>query len=96
MHSTLKSKGNVPGAILGGLDLDAASIDLRTVVFADASPLPIGGPPEDVNGDGLPDIVLHFRTQDLKLRTGDTEARLNGKTWNNQAFTGCDTVRIAK
>ena len=90
----LKSKGKVPVAILGNPAFDVTTVDRRTVVFAEASPLSIGGLPEDVNGDGLLDLLLHFETQDLQLQPGDTQACLSGKTWSGQAFTGCDTVRI--
>lgn len=92
----LKSKGNVPVAILSDSTFDATTIDRDTVVFAGASPLPIGQTPEDVNSDGLLDIVLHFKTQDLNLQPGDTEACLSGKTLGGQDFEGCDSVRIVK
>ena len=90
----LKSKGNVPVAILSSTTFDATTVDRSTVEFAGAHPLPIGETPEDVNGDGLLDIVLHFKTQDLNLQPGETEACLTGKTFNEQEFRGCDSVRI--
>jgi len=91
-----KSKGNVPVAILSDSGFDATTVDRSTVVFAGASPLLIGKTPEDVNGDGLLDVVLHFNTQSLNLKPGDTEACLNGKTLGGQDFEGCDSVRIVK
>lgn len=90
----LKSKGNVPVAILSDPTFDATTVDPSTVVFAGASPLPIGKSPEDVNGDGLLDVVLHFKTQDLNLQPGDTQACLSGDTFSGQEFEGCDSVRI--
>lgn len=90
----IKSEGNVPVAILSELDFDATTVDPSTVIFAGASALRIGGGPEDVNGDGLMDIVLHFKTQDLDLQPGDTEAFLGGKTFDGLEFAGCDSVRI--
>jgi DNA-binding beta-propeller fold protein YncE len=93
----LKSRGKVPVAILGGPAFDVTTVDRGTVLFAGASPLSIGGLPEDVNGDGLLDLVLHFATQDLQLKPGDTQACLTGYTFKPvQEFTGCDTVRILK
>jgi YVTN family beta-propeller protein len=92
----LKSKGKVPVAILSDATFDAATVDPSTVVFAGASPRSIGTSLEDVSGDGLLDMVLHFRTQDLTLQPGDTEACLSGQTTNGQAFTGCDSVHIIK
>jgi N-acetylneuraminic acid mutarotase len=92
----LKSKGNVPVAILSSSTFDATTVDQSTVIFAGASPLPIGKSPEDVNDDGLLDIVLHFRTQDLNLQPSDTEAYLSGNTFTGQEFGGSDSVRIVK
>ena len=92
----LKSKGNVPVAILSDGTFDATTVDRSTVVFAGAAPLPIGQAKEDVNGDGLLDVVLHFDTQRLNLQTSATEACLTGKTVKGQEFKGCDCVRIVK
>ena len=92
----LKSKGNVPVAVLSDSTFDTTIIDRNTVSFAGASALAIGGTPEDVNGDGLLDVVLHFKTQDLGLMSSATEACLAGKTISGQEFEGCDSVRIVK
>ena len=92
----LRSKGNVSVAILSDSTFDATTVDRDTVVFAGAFPLPIGQTPEDVNGDGLLDVVLHFKTQDLNLQPGDTEACLSGKTLDGQDIEGCDSVCIVK
>lgn len=91
-----QNNGNVPVAILSSAVFDATTIDRSTVVFAGAYPLSIGKSPQDVNGDGLLDVVLHFSTQNLNLLPGDTEACLAGKTLNGQDFNGCDSVRIVK
>jgi hypothetical protein len=90
----LKSKGNVPVAIFSGPTFDATTVDRSTVTFAGASPLLIGESPEDINGDGLLDIVLHFNIQDLNLQPGDTEASLTGRTFDGQEFEAWDSVRI--
>lgn len=92
----LESKGNIPVAILSDPTFDATTVDRSTVVFAGASPLPIGKTPEDVNGDGLLDVVFHFGTQKLNLQIGDTKACLSGKTFSGQNFADCDSVLIVK
>ena len=51
---------------------------------------------EDVNGDGVPDLVAHFRTQDTGLSNGDTQATLIGETNGGTALEGSDAVRIPK
>jgi hypothetical protein len=75
---------------------DATTVDQGTVEFTGAPALSIGGTPDDVNGDGLLDLVLHFSTQSLSLNSGDTEACLTGKTLSGQEFKGCDSVNIVK
>lgn len=92
----LKSKGNIPVAILSDSTFDATTLDQNTVLFAGTSPLSIGYSLEDVNGDGLQDVVLHFSTQNLNLQSGDTEACLTGKTLSTKSFKGCDSIRIVK
>jgi outer membrane protein assembly factor BamB len=84
--------GNVPVAILSSAIFDATTVDQNTVEFAVAHPLPIGGIPEDVDGDGLLDIVLYFETADLNLPPDDTEACLTGKTFSGQEFIGCESI----
>lgn len=90
----LKSNGNVPVAVLSSATFNAMTVNPGTVIFAGASPLSIGGSPEDVNGDGLFDLVLHFRTQNLNLQYGDKEACLTGNTYEGKKFKGCDSIRI--
>ncbi|GEM_PF-2848672 len=92
----LKSKGNIPVAVLSELTFDATTVDPKTVVFAGSNALPNGQTPQDVNGDGLPDMVFHFRTEDLKLCTSDTKACLSGKTFDGNDFEGCDSINIIK
>lgn len=92
----LRSRGNIPIVLLSSDTFNAASVDTGTVVFAGASALTIGGVPEDVNNDGLADLVLHFATQSVTLQSDDTEACLTGQTTNGQQFKGCDSVRVIK
>lgn len=92
----LKSKGKVAVGILSSETFDATSIDKSTVIFAGASVLTNGDRPQDLNGDGLLDVVLHFNTQDLTLKPGDIEACLTGRTFSGQEFKGCDSVNIVK
>jgi len=92
----LKNKGKVPVAILSSADFDATTVNPETVVFAGAPALSIGMSPEDVNGDGLLDRVLHFSTQSLLLTIADTQACLTGETYDGGKIEGCDSVRIVK
>ena len=50
----------------------------------------------DFNHDGYIDLLLHFRTQDLKLTPDSTEAVLYGTTVTGQRIRGSDSVRIVR
>ena len=65
----LKSKGVIPVAILSTDTFDATTIDPLSVSFGPHGAMEGHGRGhiEDVNGDGLPDLVLHFRTQEQVL-----------------------------
>lgn len=49
---------------------------------------------EDVNGDGLPDLLCHFNTQAVSFLAGDTQAILNGRTFDGTPIVGTDSVVI--
>jgi hypothetical protein len=39
------------------------------------------------------DMVLHFKTQESAIACGDTEATLNGETFDGTPITGTDAVK---
>jgi DNA-binding beta-propeller fold protein YncE len=88
----LKSEGVVPVAILGSQSFNVVDVDVSTVSFAGALPEKFAY--EDVNSDGLIDLVFHFRTQHLQLTSSSTEAILIGKLRDGRSITGTDSVRI--
>ncbi len=95
----LGSQGNVPVAIFSSPDFDATNIDPVTVTLAGASVMLKGkGTPmasfEDINEDGLLDIVVHVDTTALELSLGDTDAILEGVTYAGVRIRGTDTVRV--
>ncbi len=95
----LGSNGNVPVAIFSTEDFDATTVDPTTVTLAGAlvklkgKATPMASF-EDVDGDGLLDIIVHVDTQALSLGQGDTEAILEGETSDGKKIRGVDTVRI--
>ncbi len=95
----LGSGGTVPVAILSTATFDATTVDPTTVTLASA-PVRLKGKgtpmasSEDLNGDGLPDLVVHVSTDALVLSEADTEAVLEGKTFDGKAIQGTDSVRI--
>jgi hypothetical protein len=97
----LRSNGTTPAAILSSETFDAATIDPTTVTLAGAPvKLRNNGTPmaslEDVNGDGRPDLVLHFVTRRLQLGQNDTQATLEGETFGGIEIQGTDSVRIVR
>jgi hypothetical protein len=95
----LRSRGTVPVAILSSPTFDASTVDASSVTLAGAAvELKGRGIPmtslEDVNGDGLMDLILHIATEALTLTGADTEAVLEGRTTSGQLIRGVETVRI--
>jgi hypothetical protein len=94
-----KSRGKIPVAILSSATFDApAVVDRATLTFGrtgdEDSFSHCGGSGEDVNADGLADLVCHFNTQDAAFALGDTLGILKGATLDGVAFQGTDTVFI--
>jgi hypothetical protein len=90
-----KSKGKIPVAILTTDTFDATTVNPATARFGatgtEAAPVLVAV--EDVNGDGRPDLLLHFNTQDTGIQCGDTSASLTGKTFSGQAIQGSDSIQ---
>jgi hypothetical protein len=47
----------------------------------------------DVDGDGVMDLVLHFRVGDSGIESGDESVELFGKTVDGRPFKGTDGIR---
>lgn len=96
-----KSRGKIAVAILSTPAFDALSmLDRTSLTFgktgAELSLAFCNKGRQDVNGDGLPDLVCHFNTQMTAFATGDIEGILKGKTLDNISMEGSDVVRIVK
>ena len=92
----LKSKGVLPTALLASLVFDVTTIDIITLRMGigGASIAHAGGHFEDVNGDGLIDLLLHFNTAELGADASTTQLCVTGLLTDGQEFQGCDNVRI--
>ncbi len=89
-------RGNLPVAILGSDAFDVASIAVATLTFGPggASFAHRNGPHlEDVDGDGLTDLLAHYRVEEAGIATGDAEACVSGQLLDGTPFEGCDGVR---
>jgi hypothetical protein len=90
-----KSNGVIPIAILTTDTFDATTVDSTTVRFGATGTEagPVHATLDDVNTDGLADLLLHFRTQNTGIVCGSTSSSLTGKTFGGQSIQGSDSVR---
>ena len=94
-----RSNGVIPVAILSSAGFDAADgVDITSLTFGSTGNEPSLArcAAEDVNGDGLADLVCHFYTQLTGFRAADTNAVLKGRTIGGVAFQGTDSIRIVQ
>ena len=97
----LGSNGVIPVAIFSEVDFDATQIDESTVLLAGAG-VAIKGKSskflaheEDVDGDGLLDLVVQVETANLDPgEFQDSFAILAGTTFDGEEFTGTDQIVI--
>jgi hypothetical protein len=97
-----RSKGVIPVAILTtstaageSIDFNAATVDPLSVKFGPGEAVEVHGKGhvKDVDNDGDPDMVLHFKTRKTGIKYGDTEACLTGKTFDGKTIQACDTIK---
>jgi len=96
-----KSEGKIRVAILSAADFNAPQLvnstsltfgrtgDEQSLAFCNEGS-------EDVNGDGLPDLVCHFKTHVAGFQSGDSFGIINGQTADGSLFTAKDSVRIVQ
>lgn len=91
-----RNKGVISVAILTTLTFNATTVDPLSVKFGPngATESHGKGHIEDANGDGKPDLVLHFNTQNTGIKCGDTSAPLTGKTFSGDTLiVGSDSIQ---
>jgi hypothetical protein len=100
----LHARGVIPVAVLStrvaagaASNFDAEGIDVGTVAFGPGGAHEAHGRGhlEDVNGDGLVDMVFHFSTEGSDLACSDVRATLTGATSAGRRFSGTDAVAIS-
>lgn len=99
------NRGKIPVALLSSASLDVvADVDRTTLTFGRNGTelsLDMRGRlerpncgPDDVNHDGLPDLVCKFETKETNFQPGDTEAILRGMTTGGVALMGTDDIIV--
>src|SRR6185295_12864210 len=93
-----KSKGTIPVAVLSSPLFDAvAQVDQTSLTFGHTGSeksLAFCSGPQDVNGDGLLDLVCHFNTPLTQFQGGDTKGILKGKILGGNTMMGTDSVVV--
>ena len=94
-----RSNGLLPVCVFSSETFDATRIDPATCLLAGApvavrtKQLKFMAHPEDIDGDGLADMLLHFETQQLDpTQLQDDYAVLVGSTFEGQDFVGLDEI----
>ena len=94
----LESSRVIPVAILGSPDFSPRELKRMTLRFGhcgNAGAAAWNFHIEDVNLDGIPDLVSNFPTQHTNLLMGDTVACLVGATKDGKRVRGRDVVKIS-
>jgi len=97
----LKSKGLTPVVILGSTVFNVKTVNPATIKFAGIPvALKKNGESftsfEDVNGDNITDLVLHFDTTKFLLNGNETSAALTGNLFSGRSIKGSDGVCFTK
>ncbi len=92
------SKGVLPVAVLGVADLDVTQIDAATVTLAGV--VPVKSSVSDVQGDGIPDLVLHFKDQAIAgllsgvVNGAVVDLELTGTLKDGTQIQGADSITV--
>lgn len=100
----IDSRGMITVALFSTPDLDVAKeIDRRSLSFGRSGDEPslhargYGTPNcgvEDVNSDGLKDLICKFKAPEAGFTVDDDEGILRGRTRGGEEFTGRDWIRV--
>lgn len=90
----LKSGGGISVVLYSNDNLDATQATNLAFGPAGAGIMHNAPHVSDVDGDGLDDLVMHFRQRNAGLACGDTSATLTGETGGGHPFSTTATVNI--
>ena len=83
-------------AILSDASFDARTVNATSVVFGPGPAAEVHGRGhlQDVNRDGMVDLLFHFRCGDTGIQPGDTRVVLYGWLNSGQAIAGADDIAV--
>lgn len=96
----LSSAGVIPVAILSSETFDALTVDENTIFFASAGVKVAGGSSrhmcheEDINDDGLDDLICQVETAEFMIEPGEGTADLTADTFDGVPVRGTDSIQI--
>lgn len=93
----LKKKGLIPVAVLGSDIFNVETIDLTTLRLGPSGALPAhapGGHYEDVNKDGIIDLISHYPAQETGIVPGLEEVCVTALTVEGRTVKGCDRIKV--
>jgi hypothetical protein len=90
-----RAQGDTPVAILGSATFQVSSIDTASLRLGPggSTPSPNQVHFEDVNGDGIMDLVAQFPTQMIGIRCNDAALFLTGKTTSGVGIQGSEELQ---
>jgi uncharacterized protein with PIN domain len=93
-----RAKGGIWVAILSNTGPESpfdpsSQVDIPTVEFGPDGAKANRHKVKDINKDGLGDLLLRFKIPETGIACGDTEATLTGETFEDQRFTGTDSIK---
>ncbi len=95
----VSSDDPLPVAIFSTPDFDATSVDPKTVTL-DSAPAKLKGQGkpvavrQDVNGDGLLDLIVLIDLKASDIATTIMQAVLEGNTYNGISIVGTDSIQL--
>ena len=87
------SRGGIWVAVLSDSEFDPLKIDVSTVSFGPDEASVKRDKSQDINNDGVDDLLLQFSIPQTGISCGDDEATLTGETFGGQSIIGTDSVR---
>jgi hypothetical protein len=77
-----------------GLEVSTLRFGSRTAIDGGGGSSPFNSGVEDVNGDGIDDLIVLFRVADTGFDADNTVAVLEGETKGGEIVFGSDTVAV--